>query len=59
MLFLRLFRLKFLQWHVDVLLSNRKSIAESFGYVRKHSSASLSSRSYFPFEQLDQSVIFW
>jgi len=53
-----LFRLSFRYRHLFRLPSNRKSIAEPFGYIGKHSSASLRSRSYFPFEQLDQSVIF-
>jgi len=39
-------------------LPSRNSIAESFRDIRKHPIASLRSHTYFPFEQLDQSVIF-
>jgi hypothetical protein len=53
-----LFGLSFRHRQLFRLLSNRKSIAKPFGYIGKHSSASLRSRTYFPFEQLDQSVIF-
>jgi hypothetical protein len=50
--------MNFLHRHLYRSLPSRNSIAEPFRDIRKHPIASLRSHTYFPLEQLDQSVIF-